>query len=352
MTMKPQIVHEAEIHRQHVRLRIPIGVEIDGVRYTVDDWSVGGFGVESPMTAHQPGDRFPARLLFPFEDFELTLRLEAQLIYVITDPPRFGGRFVALSQGQLGLFRYIVDAYLSGEIVSGGDILSVVGGDEAGDARVQKLFTTLNEQTGGAGRLGRYLGMTAFAVAGLALVGVILFGLYQRFIVVATERAVIEAPTYRVAATAGGVLEAGNGGLLRRGDLVARITSANGSIELASPCECVLGEWLIQPGGTVERGEAVATLVAADQPLTVRAELPFADARRLRVGQAADVVVPGKARSYQGQIERIDFRLAGPRPGEPPDLRDPERMDTTVIIRTERPLDFENLGFPVTVRFL
>ena len=31
--MKPQIVHEAEIHRQHVRLRIPISVEIDGTRY-------------------------------------------------------------------------------------------------------------------------------------------------------------------------------------------------------------------------------------------------------------------------------------------------------------------------------
>ena len=43
--MKPQVVHEAEIHRQHVRLRIPIAVEIDGTRYSVDDWSMGGFGV-------------------------------------------------------------------------------------------------------------------------------------------------------------------------------------------------------------------------------------------------------------------------------------------------------------------
>jgi alginate biosynthesis protein Alg44 len=349
--MKPQIVHEAEIHRQHVRLRIPIGVEIDGVRFTVDDWSIGGFGVESPMTGRQPGDRFPARLIFPFEDFELTLRLEAQLIYVLADPARFGGRFVDLSQGQLGLFRYIVDAYLSGEIVSGGDILSVVGGDEAGDARVQKLFTALNEQTGRGGRMRRYLSLAAFSLAALGLVGLILFGLYQRYILVATDRAVIEAPTYRLAATATGVLEAGNQGLLRRGDLVARLIGANTTVELASPCECVLGEWLVQPGTTVERGQVVATLVAADQPLTIRAEVPFTGARRLRVGQIADVTVPGKARNYQGQIERINFRLAGPRPGEPPDLSDAGRLDATVIVRTERPLDFENLGFPVSVRF-
>ena len=349
--MKPQIVHEAEIHRQHVRLRIPIGVDIDGVRYTVDDWSIGGFGVESPIAGRQPGDRFPARLLFPFEDFELTLRLEAQLIYVLAEPPRFGGRFVDLSQGQLGLFRYIVDAYLSGEIVSGGDILSVVGGDEAGDARVQKLFTALNEQTGRAGKARRYLGMSVFALAVAGLAGLVLFGVYQRFILISTDRAVIEAPTFRVIATATGIVEPGNPGLLRRGDMVARLIGATASVELASPCECVLDEWLAEPGTTVERGDAVAKLVAADQPLTIRAEVPFTTARRLAVGESVAVTVPGKASNYDGRIESIDFRLAAPRPGEAPDLSDPARMDATVIIRTDRPLDFGNLGYPVTVRF-
>ena len=40
--MRPQIVHDTEVHRQHVRLKIPIQVEIDGIRHQVDDWSVGG----------------------------------------------------------------------------------------------------------------------------------------------------------------------------------------------------------------------------------------------------------------------------------------------------------------------
>lgn len=350
--MKPQIVHEAEIHRQHVRLRIPIAVEIDGARFTVDDWSMGGFGVDSPFAARQPGERFAARLIFPFEDFELALRLQAQLIYALTEPARFGGRFVDLSQGQLALFRYIVDAYLSGEIVSGGDILSVVGGDEAGDARVQRLFAALNEQTGRGGRARRYLGIMATTLAGIGLTGLILFGLYQRFLVVTTDRAMIEAPTFRVAATAAGVVEPGNGGLLQRGDLVARLIGVDSTaVELASPCECVLGEWLVAPGATAEPGQAVANLVAADQPLTVRAEVPFASARRLRVGQTADVSVPGKARIYRGRIERIDFRLTGARLGEPPDLAETERAGVTVIVASERPFDFENLGYPVSVSF-
>ena len=80
------------------------------------------------------------RLIFPFEDFELTLRLDTQMVYVLPDLPRFGTSFVDLSQGQLALFRYIVDAYLSGEMVSGGDILSVVGSDQTGEARVQAVL--------------------------------------------------------------------------------------------------------------------------------------------------------------------------------------------------------------------
>ena len=80
--MQPQIVHEAEVHRQHVRLRIPIAIEIDGTRYGVDDWSMGGVGRGRAITSRQPGERFPARLIFPFEDFEIALRLDCQMVYV------------------------------------------------------------------------------------------------------------------------------------------------------------------------------------------------------------------------------------------------------------------------------
>ena len=68
------------------------------------------------------------------------------MVYVLPELPRFGGRFVDLSQGQLSLFRYIVDAYLSGELVSGGDILAWSAAIRCGEARVQKLFAALNEQ--------------------------------------------------------------------------------------------------------------------------------------------------------------------------------------------------------------
>jgi mannuronan synthase len=351
--MKPQIVHEAEIHRQHVRLRIPIAVEIDGTRFGVDDWSMGGFGVAGPITSRQAGERFAARVIFPFEDFELTLRLDAHMIYVLPDLPRFGARFIALSQGQLALFRYIVDAYLSGEIVSGGDILSVVGNDHEGEARVQKLFNALNEQDDWGRRVRRYVGIGLMTLAGIGLTGLIMAGLYQRYLVVTTDLAVIEAPVFRLAAPVAGVVEAGTDGLMRRGDVAARLVGPDQSVvPLASPCECVLGEWLVPPGRPAQAGQVVATLIAADQPLTVRAEVPLDAARRLRVGQVAEISVPGKPDVYRGQIERIDFRLPSARPGEPPVLAAAGRTGVPVIIRPDQPFDFDNLGYAVTVVFL
>jgi mannuronan synthase len=351
--MKPQIVHEAEIHRQHVRLRIPIAVEIDGTRFGVDDWSMGGFGVAGPITSRQAGERFAARVIFPFEDFELTLRLDAHMIYVLPDLPRFGARFIALSQGQLALFRYIVDAYLSGEIVSGGDILSVVGNDHQGEARVQRLFSALNEQDDWGRRVRRYVGIGLMTLAGIGLTGLIMAGLYQRYLVVTTDLAVIEAPVFPLAAPVAGVVETGTDGLLRRGDVAARLVGPDQRVvPVASPCECVLGEWLVPPGRPAQAGQVVATLIAADQPLTVRAEVPLDAARRLRVGQVAEISVPGKPDAYRGQIERIDFRLPNARPGEPPALGAAGRTGVPVIVRPDRPFDFDNLGYVVTVTFL
>jgi mannuronan synthase len=351
--MHAQIVHEAEIHRQHVRLRIPIVVEIDGTRYGIDDWSMGGFGVASPITSRQPGERFPARLIFPFEDFELTLRLDCQMIYALPDLPRFGGKFLALSQGQLSLFRYLVDAYLSGELVSGGDVLAVVSRDNTGEARVQKLFEAMSQEEALGRRVRRWLGVTLLTLATLGLIGIVGAGLYQRYLVVATDQAVIEAPVFPLKAAAAGTVEPGVEGLLRRGDVVARLRGGSGAVvPLASPCECVLDEWLIPPGQVAEPGEVVATLVAADRPLTVRAMVPLAQARRLAIGQTARIEVPGRPEPYRGQIERIDYKLPNDRPGAMPRLADGDRLRVPVTIRPDRPFEFDDRGYPVSVRFL
>ena len=48
--------------------------------------SVNGFGVNAGLRGRQPGDRFPAVLVLPFEDFELRMQIECALVYALPDP--------------------------------------------------------------------------------------------------------------------------------------------------------------------------------------------------------------------------------------------------------------------------
>ena len=218
--MRPQIVHETEVHRQHVRLKIPIQVEIDGIRYQVDDWSIGGLAVESVMTSRKPDEKFSVRLIFPFEEFEMTMRREARMVYVDQGHGRFGCDFLAVSERHAEVLRYLVDAYLAGEVVSAGDILQarargntahrpLSGGVRAGaDERAAARHPALSAP------------MRRSALAGLALLAVVAFGIWERYFAIEVLTATIEAPVVEVRAPIAGrfvsALEPGERGPRRR----------------------------------------------------------------------------------------------------------------------------------------
>ncbi len=350
--MQAQIAHETEIHRQHIRLRIPIGIEIDGTRFVTDDWSLGGFGVASDIGSRQPGERFPVRLFFPFEDFEIVLHVDCQMVYVDKEIPRFGCKFIGLSKGQLDLFRYLVDAYLSGEIVSAGDVLAIAARENGAELHPRTpIADPFAEEEGLGRRLKRLAGYTLLVLAALGLAGLVAVGVREKFFVVKARDAVIWVPLAELRAPYGGKVEA----MPRRdiyapGDPVVRIrASETRTAVLESPCECVLLEWRVPPGQYARTGEPVAVLAAADKPLLVRARVPIDRATRLEIGQRAEIYLPGRPEPVLAQIERIDFKpglaaLNG-------DAGEAARY-AQVVLRPDRPFDFDDLGTLVQVRFL
>ncbi len=350
--MQGQIAHETEIHRQHIRLRIPIGVEIDGTRFVTDDWSLGGFGVAAEITSRQPGERFPVRLFFPFEDFEIVLPVDCQMVYVEGKLPRFGCKFIGLSKGQLDLFRYLVDAYLSGEIVSAGDVLAIAARENGAELRVRApIGDPFAEEEGLGRRLRRILGYGLLLMAAVVLAGLVAVGVREKFFVVKTEDAVVWVPVAELRAPFGGKVEAmPRKDIYAPGDAVVRVRDPQDrTAVLESPCECVLLDWLVPPGQYARTGEAVAALAAADRPLLVRARLPVAQAARLEIGQRAEIYLPGRSGPVLAQIERIDFK---------PGLAALEGAGgeggryARVVLRPDRPFDFEDLGTLVRVRFI
>ncbi len=352
--MQAQIVHETEVHRQHVRLKIPIQVEVDGVRYQVDDWSIGGFGVESVLTSRQRGERFPVKLIFPFEEFDMTMRFDARVVYADQEHGRFGCAFVGLSKQQTDVFRYLVDAYLSGEVVSAGDILQVRARDNTAEARLQAVYSPLVEDEPAARRLRRYGTYAGFGLAGLALLVVIGLGIKDRYLTIAANSAVVEAPLVQIRAPIGGrfvsALESGEH--VPPGTVLATVQGFDGNvISLESPCDCLVLEQIGLSGQHYQVGDPLIALVEADRPLMIRAQLPLDKVEGLAVGDRAEIRFPGREELLYGQIERIDLR---PRL-EPLRERESEtpisRRLAQVVVLPDRPLEFDDFGSLVKLRF-
>ncbi|MGH6899520.1 MAG: PilZ domain-containing protein [Geminicoccaceae bacterium] len=351
--MQPQIVHESEVHRQHVRLKIPIQIEIDGIRYQVDDWSIGGFGVESVMTSRQPGKRFPVRLIFTFEEFDMIMRLDARMVYVDHDHGRFGCAFTSMTKEHAEIVRYLVDAFLAGEVVSAGDILQVRARDNHLPTRIQPIYQPdLDDDSWTVRR--RYGAFAALGVAGLALLAVIFLGLKERYFTIATDSAVIDAPVVEIRSPVAGrfISALASGGRVFEGTLLGTVQALDGTVvTLESPCDCLVLERLALSGLHYQAGADLMALVRAGQPLMVRAPLPLEQAERLELGDRAEIRLPGRAEPLYGQIERIDFRpgLAALRdPSEEP----PSRRLAQVVVRPDRPFAFGDVGVLVSVRFL
>jgi mannuronan synthase len=352
--MQPQIVHESEVHRQHVRLKIPIQAEVDGIRYQVDDWSVGGFGVESVMTSRQAGERFPVKLIFMFEEFDMTMRFDARMVYADHDHGRFGCAFLGVSQQQMEVFRYLVDAYLSGEVVSAGDILQVRAGDNTAPARLQALYDPYGKDQPWTARLRRYGTTAAFGLAGLVLVALVALGIKNQFFTVVSANAVVEAPTVPIRAPIVGRFVAAlqTGQAVPPGSVLGMVRGLDGTtVTLESPCDCVVLEVPGLNGQHYQAGEPLVVLVEADRPLLVRAQLPLEKVMGLEVGDRAEIEVPGEHEVRDGQIERIDLR-----PGRAA-LRNPDtelpvgsRL-AQVLVRPDRPFELEDFGALVALRF-
>ena len=247
--MQPQIVHESEVHRQHVRLKIPIQVEIDGIRYQVDDWSIGGFGVESVMTSRQPGERFPVTLIFMFEDFDMTMRFDARMVYADQDHGRFGCAFLGLSAAADGALP------LSGRCLSvgrGGERRRHPAGARARQHRARRACSRSTTPTARselwAARLRRYGIDRGLRPRGPGAAGLVVLGIKDRYFTLEPEQCGgrgADRPDPRAGRRPLRRRAAARPARCRGDACSACINGLDGTVvSLESPCECVVLELL------------------------------------------------------------------------------------------------------------
>jgi mannuronan synthase len=265
-SLKPRIVHEAEVQRQHPRFRIPAQCIIQGKAYEVFDWSLGGMSILGYEPALAIGDLLDLRIVYTLEGVGLVFETIGEVRYQRKAENRVGVRFTNIGDSQIGIIRRIFESYVIGETLP---YESMLDGIDLGSAQAANITRTGITPT-------RLIGLSALACLGLTLTWMVSGNVYSRSYLYKAASAVVEADSLPVTAPAAGQVDfLTTGKTVGDGDVVASIRDKTGvDVTVDSPCACIVGGIRSVAGGYVGRGETLMRLIPPKAGLHLRVTLP------------------------------------------------------------------------------
>lgn len=339
-----KIAHEAEVQRQHPRYRIPIRCIYNGTQISVVDVSVGGIGLRAGSFEVKPGRVLDLTLVFPFSGYELTLPINAEVRYIAEEHSRIGLRFVDVSPRQHNLLRFILDAYLAGEVVDAGDVLDVASRRNEGKTREvpkrpqpQGFFAQLTHH--GRSAAG-YIGIGAVTMLLLGFLGM---GIFQRMYIIPAQTALITTDLVTVPAPSNGQITfIATGNEVKAGEPLLTIQGPQGnSVVIDSPCNCVVQTRYSRTSNFVREGAPILTLREKTSTPYITASIPYDQLLRFYRGASAVIEYADGTRVREDQIERL------------PSLVNETASTGPFLVKLApgRELEMSTIGQPVSVAF-
>lgn len=362
----PQFVHESEAQRQFARVRIPakLFVKLDGttVRFPIEDMSAGGFGIKLGNEGLRRGQVYNGRLVFRIDGFDLAVDVEFVPRNFTGNDGRCGCEFQNLGANEVSVLRYLITSFLSGELVSAGDVLNTLSRENFTKARKGK----------GSQALGFFASARAMVVSlvmmavGLIAVAFIGYQLWQIYFVTTAESAMVASENVPVRlpkdakvttlVEAGDQVEAGQAiasfdapMLSYVNDLVGNSNYTVEQIEellgqsvlgtLTSPCDCKVLNMLPAKDQYMSKGEKLAVLAPTDASAHVIARFNFEDGGDLEEGQAVTLRMSG-GETQTGRIESLFVDSETPnQPGNA----------INALIQADEALPMQSVGRPIGV---
>ncbi len=362
----PQFVHESEAQRQFARVRMPakLFVKLDGttVKFPIEDMSAGGFGIKLGNEGLRRGQVYNGRLVFRIDGFDLAVDVEFVPRNFTGNDGRCGCEFQNLGANEISVLRYLITSFLSGELVSAGDVLNTLSRENFTKARKGK----------GSQALGFFASARAMVVSlvmmtvGLIAVAFIGYQLWQIYFVTTAESAMVASENVPVRlpkdakvttlVEAGDQVEAGQAiasfdapMLSYVNDLVGNGNYTVEQIEellgqsvrgtLTSPCDCKVLNMLPAEDQYMSKGEKLAVLAPTDASAHVIARFNFEDGGDLEEGQSVTLRMPG-GDTQTGRIESLFVDSETPnQPGNA----------INALIEADEALPMQSVGRPIGV---
>ena len=301
--LSANMVHEAVDERQHVRTKLPAKVTLSGgiapVECQIDNISLGGAGLHCEQ-ALKPGSLLFASIHLRMN--AIALNIDAKVKVVSQQEGLLGIEFIELDEQKRDILRYIISAYMAGEIADINGLLHVLQRENYIKQRQHKV----GSPRGGWERLRAGLGSLLFLCAGMCLAGLLFYKLYLLFFHVAATQALVSSNAYVVSMPENGYVKmlvepnqrvpagqpiasvstqlatsintpADLEALVRLAPADSQALLGRSLIEtvIASPCDCEVYFPGKRRDGYAYKFDELAHLLPVDEELFVKASFPF-----------------------------------------------------------------------------
>ncbi|WP_321340021.1 hypothetical protein [uncultured Cohaesibacter sp.] len=288
-------------------LQMPFSVVIDGRQYEGDGISLVNAYVKGLASRDYGQIIKPATFRVPFDGFQVTMAIEVVMVCVDDVTGLYRLDFLNPTGPHLPRLRYILNAYIAGEIVDINDLLSITADKvkkaKSGSADSERSFVQ------------RFKSMVGAAFVGAATVGLVVLAgsLVQNRLLIR------DVPKLATIVPSGAVIKAGVDGQIvyvnpqagLEEPLVA-IQGADGrQLTVVNPCDCTLTIAKSSVvGNVVATNDNLAFIPGNDSGLLVSAILPDKEAEMLVFGGVAEATL-ADGRTINLQIKDIKPPVSG-----------------------------------------
>jgi multidrug resistance efflux pump len=201
------VVRERPCQRLHHRVEAPFYVEIDGISHRVSNWSLGGFRVAGfGGDLPRVGQSVECVCGLPFQGFDISFRVEGEVVRADRQERSFAARFRELGDRQRQLMAHFVEELVRGSMVPARETIQRI------DAPVTPVSLEPEADPPGRMPLRRWPTKTVAMSALHVLLGTLVLGyavvlLYGHFFRLEIQSAVVAAPLQVVTAQGGGRID-------------------------------------------------------------------------------------------------------------------------------------------------
>ncbi len=297
-----QIVHEAEITRQHARYKIPATIEIEGKKYKVYDWSVSGVGILDVPEEIYNKKYVTAKMIFKFDDFETVLdNLKIEFISKRPDGV-VGARFTELTPQQIAILNQIISAYLAGDIVTEDDIIHAV---------TRANFMEKKDNKPKVDKKKSILVLLLLWFFVIVLILFLFFVMYQRIYIVKSENAYFDANMTIIRAPSPSYIEFAKNFKVNEevntSEVLMYAHIMYGGVKVVkSPLNGTIYKIMIHNGDFRNVGEPVFAVLDKNYEIYIVANILHKDLSKIRIGDIAKVQLPNGDRFY-ARVSKIEF---------------------------------------------